>query len=71
MGVRTEELAKKFEESCREFANAVEGLSDADWKKVTAAEKWPVGASPITWRVGTRGSPACSRCSPRTSPCPS
>jgi anaerobic glycerol-3-phosphate dehydrogenase len=35
MGVRAEELAKKFEESCREFATAVEGLSDADWKKVT------------------------------------
>jgi hypothetical protein len=35
MGVRAEELAKKFEESCREFATSVEGLSDADWKKVT------------------------------------
>ena len=33
--MRAEELAKKFAESCREFATAVEGLSDADWKKVT------------------------------------
>ena len=35
MGVRAEELAEKFEESCRESATAVEGLGDADWKKVT------------------------------------
>lgn len=43
MGARAEELARKFDESCREFTKVVEGLSDADWKKVTAAEKWPVG----------------------------
>jgi hypothetical protein len=38
MGARVEELAKKLEESCREFATVVEGLSDADWRTVTAAE---------------------------------
>ena len=43
MGARADQLAKKFEESCREFTTVVEGLSDADWKKVTAEEKWPVG----------------------------
>lgn len=43
MGARAEQLAKKFEDSCREFTTVIEGLSDADWKKVTAAEKWPVG----------------------------
>jgi hypothetical protein len=43
MGARAEQLAKKFGESCGEFTKLVEGLSDADWKKVTSAEKWPVG----------------------------
>jgi hypothetical protein len=43
MGARAEELAKKFETSCGELNRVVEGLSDADWKKVTTAEKWPVG----------------------------
>jgi hypothetical protein len=43
MGARAEELAKKFEASCGEMNRVVEGLSDADWKKVTTAEKWPVG----------------------------
>jgi hypothetical protein len=43
MGARAEQLAKKFEASCGEMNRVVEGLSDADWKKVTAAEKWPVG----------------------------
>ena len=43
MATRAEELAKKFDESCREMNRVVEGLSDADWKKVTSAEKWPVG----------------------------
>jgi hypothetical protein len=42
MGTRSEELAKKFDESCSEMNKTVEGLSDADWKKVTSAEKWPV-----------------------------
>ena len=43
MGARAEQLAKKFDESCGEFNKVVENLSDADWKKVTSAEKWPVG----------------------------
>jgi DinB family protein len=43
MGARAEQLAKKFDESCREFTKVLEGLSAADWKKVTVAEKWPVG----------------------------
>ena len=43
MGARAEQLAKKFDESCGEFNKVVESLSDADWKKVTSAEKWPVG----------------------------
>jgi hypothetical protein len=43
MGARAEQLAKKFDESCGEFSRVVQGLSEADWKKVTSAEKWPVG----------------------------
>jgi DinB family protein len=43
MGTRAEELARKFDEACREMNKVVEGLSEADWKKVTSAEKWPVG----------------------------
>ena len=43
MGARAEQLAKKFDESCGEFTKVVGGLSDADWKKVTSVEQWPVG----------------------------
>ncbi len=43
MATRAEELAKKFDASCSEMNKTVEGLNDADWKKVTSAEKWPVG----------------------------
>lgn len=43
MGARAEQLARTFDGACREFTTVVEGLSDADWKKVTLAEKWPVG----------------------------
>ena len=43
MGARAEQLARTFDGACREFTTVVEGLSDADWKKVTSAEKWPVG----------------------------
>jgi len=42
MGARADQLAKKFEGSCSDMNRVVEGLSDADWKKVTAAEKWSV-----------------------------
>lgn len=43
MGARAEQLARKFDESCAEFNKVVEGLSDADWKNVTSAEKWSIG----------------------------
>jgi hypothetical protein len=36
-------LAKQFEAKANEATSTVERLSDADWKKITAAEKWPVG----------------------------
>ena len=45
MGARSEELAKKFEAKSGEATAVFERLSDADWKKVTAAEKWSVGVT--------------------------
>jgi len=43
MGARAEALAKKFEAKAQEATAVIERLSDPDWKKVTSAEKWPVG----------------------------
>ena len=43
MGARAEQLASKFDQSCREFTGVVEKLNDAEWKKKTAGEKWSVG----------------------------
>jgi len=45
MGERAEGLAKKFEAKAGELGGVIEKLSDADWKKVTSAEKWPVGVT--------------------------
>jgi DinB superfamily len=45
MGARSDALAKQFEAKAGEFTAVVEKLSDADWKKVTTAEKWPVGVT--------------------------
>ena len=45
MGARGETLAKQFEAKVQEATAVIEKLSDADWKKVTAAEKWPVGVT--------------------------
>jgi DinB superfamily len=43
MGARGETLAKQFETKAGEATAVLERLSDTDWKKVTAAEKWTVG----------------------------
>jgi hypothetical protein len=45
MSARAEALAKQFESKAAELAAVIEKLSDADWKKVTAAEKWSVGVT--------------------------
>ena len=45
MGARAESLAKKYEAKAAELAATIQKLSDADWKKVTTAEKWPVGVT--------------------------
>jgi len=43
MGARGEALAKQFEVKAQEATAILESLSDVEWKKTTAAEKWPVG----------------------------
>jgi DinB superfamily len=45
MGARSDALAEQFEAKAQEAAAVLENLSDADWKKVTEAEKWPVGVT--------------------------
>jgi hypothetical protein len=45
MGAKGEALAKQFEAKAQEATAALEKLSDADWKKVTDAEKWSVGVT--------------------------
>ena len=42
MGARGEALAKTFEAKAQEATGVFEKVSEADWKKVTSAEKWPV-----------------------------
>ena len=45
MGAKAETLAKQFEAKAQEATAVMERLSDADWKKITAAEKWTVGVT--------------------------
>jgi Mycothiol maleylpyruvate isomerase N-terminal domain len=45
MGAKGEALARQFELKAQEAAHVLEKLSDADWKKVTEAEKWTVGVT--------------------------
>ena len=45
MGTKAEALAKQFETKAQEAAAVLEKVSDADWKKVTEAEKWSVGVT--------------------------
>ena len=44
MSARAETLAKQFEAKAAEMTATIEKLSDADWKKTTAA-KWTVGVT--------------------------
>jgi hypothetical protein len=43
MGAKAEDLAKRFEAKVQDATAVIEKLSDAEWKRVTTAEKWPVG----------------------------
>jgi predicted 3-demethylubiquinone-9 3-methyltransferase (glyoxalase superfamily) len=42
---RAESLASQFEVKVREAEDTLQRLSDADWKEVTAGEKWSVGVT--------------------------
>ena len=45
MGAKAEALAKQFEAKVQEATSVLEKISDADWKKVTQGEQWPVGVT--------------------------
>ena len=45
MGAKTEELARQVDGKARDAVATLERLGDADWKKVTAAERWTVGVT--------------------------
>ena len=45
MGAKTEALARQFEGKARDAVATLGKLGDADWKKVTAAERWTVGVT--------------------------
>ena len=45
MGAKTGALATQLEGKARDAVATLEKLSDADWKKTTAAEKWTVAAT--------------------------
>lgn len=45
MSERAEALARKFEAKAREATAVFQRLSDADWARTTAAEKWSVGVT--------------------------
>jgi hypothetical protein len=45
MGAKGEALAKQFEAKSEEATAVLGKLTDADWKKTTAAEKWTVGVT--------------------------
>jgi DinB family protein len=45
MGAKGEAFARQFEAKVEEATALLETLSDADWKKTTAAEHWTVGVT--------------------------
>lgn len=45
MSARADMLAKQFEAKAGEMTGTLKKLSEADWQKVTAAEKWSVGVT--------------------------
>jgi choline dehydrogenase-like flavoprotein len=45
MGARAESLAKQFEAKVAEMTGVIAKLSESDWKKTTADEKWSVGVT--------------------------
>jgi hypothetical protein len=52
MGAKAGALAAEFEDKARAAVATLERLDDTDWKKVTAAEQWPVGVTAYHLAVG-------------------
>jgi hypothetical protein len=55
MSARAESLAKQFEARAAELRDTIQKLTDAEWKKVTTAEKWPVGVTAHHVAAGHEG----------------
>ena len=45
MGAKGEAFAKQFEAKVEEATTLLEKLTDADWKKTTATEKWTIAVT--------------------------
>lgn len=45
MGAKSAALGRQFQAKAQEAAAVLQTLSDADWRKVTASEKWTVGVT--------------------------
>src|SRR6266545_3777803 len=45
MGAKGEAFAKQIEAKAKEASAVLEKLTEADWSRVTEAEKWPVGVT--------------------------
>ena len=45
MGAKAEALARQFEAKVTEATGVLQALSDADWTRVTDAERWSVGVT--------------------------
>ncbi len=45
MGAKTDALARQLEGKAQDAVATLQKLGDADWKKVTAAERWTVGVT--------------------------
>jgi uncharacterized protein (TIGR03083 family) len=45
MGAKTDALARQVDAKARDAVATLEKLGDADWTKVTAAERWTVGVT--------------------------
>ena len=45
MGAKGEAFATEFEAKAKEATALLEKLTDADWRKTTAAEKWPIAVT--------------------------
>ena len=45
MGAKAEAIARRFEAKVRDARATLEKLGDADWKRITPTEQWPVGVT--------------------------